>query len=142
MHKCCLSKFGRSLMWLCHNQKGATMAQQIQLPAVFVGDTQQVSVVITDDGTATGTPIDITGFTLIYTVKTSKENEVELFQVIDTVFTNPLVGEHTFIVPNTETENWLVRSNVYDVVTEDLSAFHTTYQIGAFSVLLPVHNDP
>ena len=118
------------------------MAQQVQLNPVFVGDTQQVSVVITDDGTSTGTPIDITGFTLIYTVKTSKENEVVLFQVIDTVFTNPTAGEHTFIVPDTDTINWLVRSNVYDVVTEDLSAFHTTYQIGSFNVLLPVHNDP
>lgn len=118
------------------------MANQVQLDPVYVGDTQQVSVVITDDGTPTGTPIDVTGWTLIYTVKTSKENQVELFQVIDTVFTNPTAGEHTFIVPNTVTENWLVRSNVYDVVTEDLSAFHTTYDIGSFSVLLPVHNDP
>ncbi len=115
------------------------MAIQVQLDPVFVGDTQQVSVVIVN---SSGTPVDITGWTLIYTVKTSKENEVELFQVSDSVFTNPLVGQHTFIVPNTETINWLVRSNVYDVVTEDLSPFHTTYQIGAFSVLLPVHNDP
>jgi len=115
------------------------MATQVQLDPVYVGDTQQVSVIIVDSD---GNTVDITGFTLIYTVKTSKENEVELFQVIDTVFTSPLVGEHTFIVPNTTTENWAVRSNVYDVVTEDLSAFHTTYQIGAFNVLLPEHNDP
>jgi len=118
------------------------MAQQIQLGAVFVGDTQQVSVVITDDGTATGTPIDITGYTLEYTVKTSKENEVELFNLVDTVFTDPTLGKHTFIVPPADTDLWLVRSNAYDVITTDLAGIVTTYQIGSFNVLLPVHNTP
>ena len=50
------------------------MANQVQLDPVYVGDTQQVDVVITNDA---GTPVDITGWTLTYTVKTSKENEVE-----------------------------------------------------------------
>ena len=115
------------------------MANQVQLDAVYVGDTQQVDVVIVD---SSGNPVDITGWTLTYTVKTSKENEVELFQQVDSVFTNPLVGEHTFFVPAVSTENWLVRSNVYDILTLDLTPSITTYQIGAFNVLLPVHNVP
>ena len=115
------------------------MANQVQLDAVFVGDTQQVSVVITDSG---GSPVDITGWTLDYTVKTSKENGIELFTVSDTVFTNPTQGEHTFLVQPVDTQTWTVRSNVYDVVTVDLQPATTTFQIGAFNVLLPVHNVP
>ncbi len=114
-------------------------ALQVQLDPVYVGDTQQVSVVITDSG---GSPVDITGWSLQYTVKTSKENSAELFQVIDTVFTNPTQGEHTFLVPTASTELWTVRSNVYDVLTVDLQPASTTFQIGAFNVLEPVHNVP
>lgn len=115
------------------------MANQVQLEAVYVGDTQQVSVIITDSD---GVPIDITGYTLEYTVKTSKENEVELYTASDTVFTNPTQGEHTFLVPPASTELWTVRSNAYDVVTIDTNTVKTTYQIGSFNVLLPVHNVP
>ncbi len=115
------------------------MATQVQLEAVYVGDTQQVTVTIVDSD---GNAVDITGYTLIYTVKTSKENEVELYTVSDTVFATPTTGVHTFVVASTETENWLVRSNVYDVVTVDTDTYSTTYQIGAFNVLLPVHNVP
>ncbi|MCP3921326.1 MAG: hypothetical protein GY714_01945 [Desulfobacterales bacterium] len=115
------------------------MATQVQLDAIYVGDTQQVTVSIVDSD---GNPVDITGYTLEYTVKTSKENEIELYTVSDTVFTTPTTGVHTFIVPDTETENWLVRSNSYDVVTIDTDSYITTYQIGAFNVLLPVHNTP
>ena len=115
------------------------MAIQVQLSEVYVGDTQQVPVTITD---STGAAIDITGYTLEYTVKTTKETSVELFTVSDTVFTNPTQGQHTFIVPSASTDLWTVRSNVYDVVTIDTSTIRTTFQIGAFNVLQPVHNVP
>ena len=113
--------------------------KQVQLDNLYVGDTQQVSVAIVDSNSAA---IDITGYTLEYTVKTDFENEVELYTDSATVFTDATNGLHTFLVPSATTANWTVRSNVYDVVTQDTVSTRTTYQIGAFTVSLPVHNTP
>lgn len=118
------------------------MANYVQLDQVYVGDTQQVDVAITDDS---GAAVDITGWSIEYTVKTSKETATELYNVTETVFDDPTNGTTTIYVLDTVTQNWTTRANVYDIVVGDLTGsthIFTTYQIGSFNVVQPVHNVP
>lgn len=93
---------------------------------VIRGDTHTINLTITDNGT----PLNITGYTVFFTVNASKEPADDSAAVISktvTVHTAPTLGETTISLAPSDTTNLAPDSYWYDIQLKDGSGNITSF---------------
>lgn len=118
------------------------MATKTQLGAILRNDTRTINVTITEDGS----PLDITGYTIWFTVRdigtldniTSQTNDSDaVIHLENTVHTDPTNGVTTFILSKTDT-NVDPKRYAYDVSMKDGSGNITTIVYGQVDIIADV----
>lgn len=101
------------------------------------GDTKTFALNFTSDG---NTPINITGWTIYYTVKRRLE-DLDVDAVIRktiTTHTNPTGGQTEIVLLNTDTQNLETETFWHDIQVKDTNNKINTIAFGTFNVLADV----
>jgi hypothetical protein len=89
----------------------------------------------------TGTPINITGYTLFFTVKEEYTSTTDVDAAISktiTSFTSPTIGNTVINLTNNDTENLTEKDYYYDFQLKDTTGKIASTVRGLFSVTLDI----
>ena len=109
---------------------------KVQLEPLYRGNSKVINIRVAD---SSDSPIDITGDTLILTVKTHKSATTNLYQQTNTTHSNPTQGLSQFTIPSADSMNFPIATVVFDIQwnRSDGNVFTTTE--GTFEVVEPVN---
>jgi hypothetical protein len=101
------------------------------------GDTKTFALNFTSDGT---TPIDITGWTVYYTVKRHLEDSdsTALIRKVITAHTDPTQGQTEIVLENTDTQDLEVEVLWHDIQIKNTEDKINTIAFGQLNILADV----
>lgn len=103
------------------------------LTALYRGNSRSELVTFTDGA---GDPIDITGMSVIFTIKSYVSDSVPLLQKTNTSHTDPTLGKTTFAILASESELFPIRDLHVEVTLID--GIDVTTGITSLEILEPV----